>query len=114
MALPDKIDIHRRRLYFPRYPFRKISLQIKCKSRQRNEKLPLESIKKDEVFVRIHIRYRNFEGRQVAMQHAIVVHFDFHELSPILSVTIRKSSLVCLRSDPNIEYAGGDGAVLFW
>ena len=72
-----------------------------------------EVSKIDEVFVRIHIRYRNSEGRQVALQHAAVVHYDFDELSPILSVTIHKSSLPLLRSDPNIEYAGGDGAVMF-
>mmetsp|Transcript_26453 Transcript_26453/g.37911 ORF Transcript_26453/g.37911 Transcript_26453/m.37911 type:complete len:107 (-) Transcript_26453:592-912(-) len=72
-----------------------------------------EVSKIDEVFVRIHIRYRNSEGRQVALQHAAVVHYDFDELSPILSVTIHKSSLPLLRSDPNIEYADGDGAVMF-
>jgi hypothetical protein len=64
-------------------------------------------------YSRINVRYLNDEGRLLVLTHAVEIHHDFTHLSPIMSVTILRSSLSLLQSSLSIEYAGGDGAVFF-
>lgn len=67
----------------------------------------------DGRFVRINVRYLNDEGRNLALHHAVILHYDFGHLSPIITITIPRASVSLLQSNPNIEYADGDGAVIF-
>lgn len=70
-------------------------------------------IENDGRFIRINVRYLNAEGRNLALHHAVVLHYDFGHLSPIINITIPRTSISLLQSNPNIEYADGDGAVIF-
>jgi hypothetical protein len=72
-----------------------------------------EAERNDGNFVRINVRYLNAEGRNLALNQAAALHYDFGHLSPIINITIPRTSLSLLQSNPNIEYAGGDGAVIF-
>jgi hypothetical protein len=73
----------------------------------------VNSARSEEDFIRINVRYLNHEGRQLALMHAVDIHHDFDDLSPIVTVTILRSSLPLLQAHPSIEYADGDGAVIF-
>lgn len=71
------------------------------------------SERSEEAFIRINVRYLNHEGRQLALMHAVDIHHDFDDLSPVVNITIQRSSLPLLQANPSIEYADGDGAVIF-
>jgi hypothetical protein len=81
--------------------------------RQQRFSNELNSTTSDTAFIRINVRYLNSQGRQLALMHAVIIHHDFGDLSPVVTITILRSSLPLLQSSSSIEYAGGDGAVIF-